>query len=129
MRFVKFVPITLIFIILLIGWLEILIISIEPTTMNYVSLAAFLAILILYFINVRLGLYATGIMILLGAFNLIPIFLGKFNVSFFALGSDNERNDSIKFDLRCIGLLVVYLFCTWKSIFISPVKQDCLNPK
>lgn len=129
MRLVKFIPVTLIFIILLIGWIQMIITPIKPTTINYVALAVFFAVFILYFINIRAGIYGTGIMILLGIFNLISIFLGKFNISFFAIGSGNERINSIKFDLRCIGLLLVYLFCTWKSVFSSSVNKNYSNKK
>ncbi len=117
MKFIKYIPIGTISVILLIVWMQILTIPIQPGWDHYWTLIAFMASLGLYFVNTRWGLYATGVMLLLGVFNVISIFLGKYNISFFTGRSEAENYKSIKFDVRCMGLFLLYLLCAGKFLF------------
>lgn len=117
MKFLKYIPISIIFIILMIVWSQIFATPIQPYWGHYLSIILFVLSFFLYFVNTKLGLYTTGIMLLLGVFNIAHIFLGKYNISFFTTGTDNADYRSIKFDVRCIGLFILYLLCAWKDLF------------
>ncbi len=122
MKLVRYIPLGLVFLIMLVVWIRIFTIPVQPERGHYIAVYISIVSIVLYFVNIRAGLYATGVLILLGVFNIAQIFLGKYNIRFFTTGTSDTAYRSLKFDLRCIGLFAIYLACTWGQLF-KPSKK------
>lgn len=115
-KVLAFIPLVIAAGLLLYTWSIIIFTEIEATWKHYIALLLFLTLLYLQFKNFKLGLFATGIFLILGTCNLFNLTPSNLTNSYYIrLGSLEMWTPS--FQPLSFGLLMLYLILKPQDLF------------